>query len=253
MKAVHTLYLGQDKTARFNSVSDMLASTELSARLAKKHFGRIELYTNAEGKELVNGFANVYDKIHLSHTSEIIPEGWTYSKILTYSLQKEPFIHLDNDVFLFDPLPEDILNTDVFFQNVEALTKECHHFYWHTAKEFKTELADIQPICPAYAINTGVLGCNNLKFIKSYAKEAKKLYSRIAEHCYTSDFTRIHIPILMEQQLIVSHLADLDVKFLFNEDFEANYAGLKYTHLIADSKRNPKLIDLVHNRLKELQ
>jgi hypothetical protein len=47
------------------------------------------------------------------------PDFWNLGKILNYSLQEEPFIHLDNDLYLWSALPERLARA-VIAQNPEG-------------------------------------------------------------------------------------------------------------------------------------
>ena len=44
---------------------------------------------------------------------------WAYPKLLTYSLQKEPFIHVDGDVYLPNKLDNTIEMSELIAQNKE--------------------------------------------------------------------------------------------------------------------------------------
>lgn len=81
-----------------------LMSWALSCLQLKKIYNQVDLYCNDEAANLLVDELNLpYNNIQRSHnTLHIIDERlWALPKIYTYSLQNEPFLHVDGDVFLF--------------------------------------------------------------------------------------------------------------------------------------------------------
>tara|TARA_Y100001958_G_C21230703_1_gene556419 strand:- start:318 stop:1322 length:1005 start_codon:yes stop_codon:yes gene_type:complete len=77
--------------------------TLLSILAAKKSFGNIHLYTNEEGKNHFEKFNFPYDSISTElEGMDVERGGFAMGKLKTYTLQKEPFIHIDHDTFLFE-------------------------------------------------------------------------------------------------------------------------------------------------------
>ncbi|MCH5239486.1 MAG: hypothetical protein J1F38_04630 [Muribaculaceae bacterium] len=183
MKIIQTFYSYADNdspildNASFLSPDMNWKSMALSCILLKKHFKEVTLYCNQRVKKLIiDQFQIPYDNI-----IEIpdLMEGyrgcnlWALPKIHTYSLQREPFLHVDCDWFMFEKLSDSILNSDIIGQNIEYDDQMYNHrtleklisnkcklppFVW---KEFKNE-----PILRV--INAGVLGGNDISFIQKY-------------------------------------------------------------------------------------
>lgn len=98
-------------------------SCALSCLSFKSAYSEIELYTDISGKKLL------IDKLGLPYSKVILaledikhypPELWALGKIYTYSLQKEPFIHVDNDVFVWKRFPERVEKAQLLAQHKEA-------------------------------------------------------------------------------------------------------------------------------------
>ena len=80
-------------------------SWALSCLQAKSVFGSINLVTDKAGKEIL------VDLLQLPYTNvstalqttldDYHPGLWALAKIYTYSIQTDPFLHLDGDVFLW--------------------------------------------------------------------------------------------------------------------------------------------------------
>ena len=61
-----------------------------------------------------------YTDIIIQYDNLTCPEPhWAYPKLLTYSLQKEPFIHVDGDVYLPNKLDNTIEMSELIAQNKE--------------------------------------------------------------------------------------------------------------------------------------
>ena len=101
-----------------------LMSWALSCLSLRRHYDHVVLYTDSIGKHVL------IDLLHLPYTEvnvvfddfECLPQHWALAKIYTYSLQKEPFIHVDGDVYLSHPLSNDVLSAPLVAQNKEVGT-----------------------------------------------------------------------------------------------------------------------------------
>jgi hypothetical protein len=65
---------------------------------------------------------------------------WSLAKMYVYKLQKEPFIHIDNDVFLWDEFPKELFENDFFFQEIELFNELGRDFYLRGLSVFKDAL-----------------------------------------------------------------------------------------------------------------
>ncbi len=96
----------------------------LSVELARPHFSSTALYTDHLGADLlVNQLGLPFDTVSTSLDSlaSADPDWWILGKLQTYAQQTEPFVHIDSDVYLFQPLPSSILAAPVFAQNPEPI------------------------------------------------------------------------------------------------------------------------------------
>ena len=99
--------------------SHHLMAWGLSLRLARRHFAETALVTDTAGKELlVDRLGLSFD--HVSCELDCLRHAdagwWALGKLVAYSLQQKPFIHLDTDVFLWKPLPATLLSAPVIAQ-----------------------------------------------------------------------------------------------------------------------------------------
>lgn len=98
-------------------------SMALSCVLLKRHFKNVSLYCNREAID----FLKYELKLPYDHFIEIgpIPQEyidsnlWAIPKLYTYSLQKQPFIHVDIDWYMFEKPDYSVLNGGLIAQNIE--------------------------------------------------------------------------------------------------------------------------------------
>lgn len=134
-------------TAGFLSADMNWKSMALSCLLLKKHYGKVTLYCNRKVRHLIiDQFKIPYDVVVEIPEFMKIYEGcnlWALPKIYTYSLQTEPFIHVDCDWFMFEKLSASIVKSDVIGQNIEyddqfynrrtlekLILNECYIYPW---------------------------------------------------------------------------------------------------------------------------
>ncbi len=239
----------------------------LSVRAASRHYPATVLITDRDGKDLLVGrlglrFAQISTELEQLNGAD--PGWWALGKLLAYSLQDCPFVHLDSDVFLWKPLPRHLLNAPVFTQNSESSegSESFYHpeqveqaFAQHSLKlpiEWEWTRANRKRI-PAETC--GILGGSHLAFIRHFALTAIDLIQH-PEHAaawsligYKPDYN-----IVLEQFLLAAcvefHSANRTSQFygvriehLFptaEAPFDPNQAARAgFTHLIAGGKSHP--------------
>ena len=257
----------------------------LSLERSKKHFDQTHLYTDDFGKKmLVEGLGLQFDYVstQLNELKDRDPEFWVLGKLYTYHYQKAPFMHIDNDVFLWKPLPALIRNVSLFFQNPEYFHFDGSDSYYQPAfienaiveaggwlpEEWKwyTEHKIGKGVC------VGIIGGNNIEFIDYYAQQAIRMIEdpanrnawKIVRERYGHRLTGHNL--LFEQYLLSamidyhkqdggSKFNDLNIRYLFNSFEDAmmpqNARNAGYTHLIGPAKRNKALMDKLEERVKK--
>ena len=183
MNIIQTFYSYTDGDPLFDNAGFLSAefnwlSIALSCVLLKQHFGKVTLYCNHKVRILV-------EELHIPYTNIVeIPdfmenyEGynlWALPKVYTYSMQREPFLHVDCDWFMFEKLSDDFLSSDLFAQNIEYddqfYNRKCIERFIHAGgvvpQCVNAELS--APICRV--ANAGILGGNDIDFIKRYVNQ----------------------------------------------------------------------------------
>lgn len=150
-------------------------SWALSCLSLRRYYDHVVLYTDSIGKHVL------IDLLHLPYTEvnvvfddfECLPQHWALAKIYTYSIQKEPFIHVDGDVYLSHPLSKDVLSAPLVAQNKEVGTG----YYRRMVDNGILRISSIQipefiqeeimsNSIPSY--NMGFFGGSDLTFIQYY-------------------------------------------------------------------------------------
>ena len=141
MKAIFSFwskpYVGSlhKSCAGFPNEHYLKVSFELAILTARKHFSKIELVTDTEGADLlVNRFGLNFDQVNLAlnECQDIPSDVWAAGKLKAYSIQKEPFVHLDYDLFLMKDLPEGFVNGQIIVQSQEPF---AHYQFYESGIE----------------------------------------------------------------------------------------------------------------------
>ncbi len=226
------------KPGKGNSLMDISAgwlapeyhwmSWALSCLQANKFYKDVELVTDERGKEiLIDRLQLPYAAVNTSLESVLNAypaELWSLAKIFSYSIQQEPFIHLDGDVFIWRPFGESFCASGLLAQNVEV-----------DIPYYRSMLADInkrlkfvpEPFVfansnehPIYASNTGIFGGHNIPFIKEYCCQAFEFVDRNLQDII--NFPAVKRPLLnfvFEQYLLFYMAADKkqDISYFIRE------------------------------------
>ena len=265
-----------DRGLRWNKPHHHLLAWGLSLRLARMHFERTVLVTDSAGKAfLVDELGLKFDNVstELDRLRDVDPGWWALGKLLAYSLQKQPFVHLDNDVFLWKPLSSKILASPVIAQ-----CPEQHSVVnpWCDPGEVERRFRLFGLALPVeweWAIsrrgnawfreeNCGIVGGNQVDFLRHYAESAIAMvidpqYQRL----WASSPIQFGFNMVIEQYFLAvcldyhkgphSRFSGLSIEYLFPNWVDAldPHAACRvgYTHLQGETKAHP----LVGARLEQ--
>ena len=177
----------------------ILLPMTLSCLLAKKHFKKVILYTTPNIANLIKDIGIPYDEIITEPLDGVTYKTFSVPKLITYSLQKEPFVHIDLDMFLFN-IPKDITNYDVIYayedlpikrySNINSLRslfdvylKNLFEIEGRLDYEFKKNI-DVFDIP-----NMSIFGGNNFKQISEASKICLDIYQNNKEF-FDSDYIK---------------------------------------------------------------
>jgi hypothetical protein len=250
----------------------------LSTQTARKHYRPTALYTDDAGARLlVDGAGLEFDEVHtiLNALSDHDPSWWALGKLYAYQQQDSPFVHLDSDVFLWKRLRDDLESAPVCAQHPEEFIPGRSYYRPDAFENAVDQVWDgwLPPEwvwyrrsgLPSRGESCGILGGTRVDFLRHYAGRAIRLIEHPgnqAAWALLSD--RVSHNVLFEQYLLsacVEHhrhhpdspYHDIQIEYVFPSaghafnHHAAHEAG--YTHLIAGSKRNPKITKALEARV----
>jgi hypothetical protein len=250
----------------FRSSQAFANSLRLSLIFARKWFKETELITDKKGYDLLIKkhkfrFDNV--RVCLDKINHVKSKHWSIGKLVACSLQDEPFMHIDNDVFWFKKPKRHLLMAEACFQN-----KEDPNRRWYMLQRKAAELS-----CPikeidytgSKAYNCGFIGFNKLDIINKWLELAFDYIEwfdkggQLQGELSSLMFEQYPLPQLLEKEKYkveiiggTVQLKDWDANEVQRETWQANTdmaVKYGYTHLIAGSKRTRETEEKVLSRL----
>lgn len=244
-------------------------SWALSCLTFKKIYPNIELVTDVAGKKLlIDQLQLPYKsvKVELDCLNKYPRKLWAIGKLFAYSIQNKPFIHVDNDIFIWEKFSPEIENAPLIAQHVDD--EEDHY---HTAiknlKKYNIQILpilikDFEKLKRFNASNAGIIGGTNNTFFKEFAKEAfcfiDSQLGQIDKNLSGSSYAIIYEQYLYsalarKRNIKISHLFEGEEKKTMDlVNFMNKYAEKKYVHLYSSSKFFPEYCrELEHQLLLE--
>lgn len=212
----------------------------LAVSRAKQHFSEVHMITDEESADIFKKFN--FDSVTTG--LEKIPKDytavWSISKLYAYKLiclKGDPFIHIDNDVFLWKNIPDDIINAPIFAQSRELVNLfgyRLEDFYKNCPKKY---LASKVPKLK-FAPNVGIVGGHDLAFFYNYASSGlNMILDPINKKYWTSHKGLVswRKAVIGEQYYlgIAAKYYNKDIKYYFNNDEDFYKVAMRgYTHLM---------------------
>nr|WP_298998804.1 DUF6734 family protein [uncultured Allomuricauda sp.] len=229
----------------------------------KKYYPNLHLVTDDFGmfvfkEELKLPYASFSS--NLNELENYHENLWALGKLYTYSLQKEPFCHIDGDVFLFGPVLDPILTAPVFcqsfnydFEQYAEIHPYVHNHFTKVPKEFSTDKEGTLKL-----INAGVIGGSDLETFQHYTDKAFELINKNTDKI--GDISSSIFNLYYEQFLLsnIISLKDIEVATLFyKSDNELDLAAFhniphhtEYVHLLSHLKLSTAYMEQIVVRLQ---
>jgi hypothetical protein len=260
IKIIQSFWGGKDKRidnsygwhdSRFHWLGWMLSCHQL-----RKYYDRVELYTDEFGYDmLIRKLKLPYTKVHvvLDELNDLPGGLWAMAKIKVYSMQDEPFLHVDGDVFIFEPFSQELMSAPLIAQNLEvATTGYCQEMWTHISPHLTylpQEMDNFHHKRSDTAYNMGIAGGNNIDFFKKYTRLAYEfVYNNKA---VWDKINLFNFNIFFEQFLFCACAKEENIRVgvLLPEEVEDNgYTGFdefesvpekrNYLHLLGAYKRD---------------
>lgn len=250
-------------------IRGQLFSMALSACTIAQHYPKFEYVTDDAGAEMARACKLPYSKIiSVGENFDSDASFWTHSKFEAYK-SDEPFLHFDNDLFLWEPLPDCVNTADVVALHGES-------FMWPLYEDYLAEaitLPNWPKLHEVYfsnrtPINMAIFGGNDIQTINAYANEVLELMLPYFKDSNLTEANKIKLtkiaPVfeqLWGSQIIQCKL-NKRITFLLPEKVVAkndtnSKDALKLTHLggqkISLEKEPKKLHDMYRRMLSNLR
>lgn len=256
----------------WNRAEHNLMSWALSCCSLREHYSRVELYTDRRGHEvLVEMLGLPYSEVHVVYDDSLcLPRHWACAKIRTYSMQAEPFLHVDGDVYAPAPFRQEALDAPLVAQNREIGTVYYRRMMDNVQRHREIELPGYvtEALCEesVASYNMGLFGGSDLDFIHRYCRESLSFLERNHMNDRSLPHSRVGCNILFEQ-VFFAVLADMEhrevASVLGRAVKDEGYSGREFCdlsywnrrpffHLLGGHKRNPYNVEMLRRTLLRL-
>jgi len=275
MKIIYTIWskphLEKGTNFGFPTLENFINSFVLSVNAMKLNYDDIHLYIDTPGLKMLEPHL---DNLPIKKIHNILDEldwlpsfFWAFPKIHVYGLQDEPFLHIDNDAFLFTKIPQEVLDEwdiicqwfenyfwDEYSQYLEAFS------YWRKFNILPMELMyyQIHSTCP----NAGIYGpCNEkgLKLFKYISKKGmetakkiisnKKVLNQLLKDLKDGNFLPYYVNMINEQSSSGVYMDKNGLKTFSVLPNDNEYA-IQFQHLIGGAKLDPIANENISERIK---
>lgn len=247
---------------------------------ARRHYPRTTLFTDSAGaRMLVEGMGLEFTHVStdLDSLDKYDPEWWTLGKIYTYRAQHSPFVHIDNDVFLWNRLPPRMENAPLFAQNPEPFV--VGESAWYMPQKFESLLLAkecgwlprewlwyrLTSGAQQKGINCGVFGGQRLDFIQYYADLAIRTIDHPPNEMCAALDAKVRHTVSLEQYVLSAcvefHRANagsgyegVEIEYLFESLSDAYHRGddVGFTHLLGDLKSSADAAERIERKVRHL-
>ena len=243
MRIVQTFWSGGgsplEKTYGWPTAEHNLMSWALSCCSLRKHYDSVELYTDKRGYDVLIGMLHLpYTDVHVVYDDSLcLPVHWAYAKIKTYSMQEEPFLHIDGDMYFPKSISEQVLTAPLITQNREIGTG-----YYRSMMERILRHPEIHlPECIRASLgnkniasyNMGIFGGHDLVFIKNFCNQAFDFLRSNQMNDATKKYAWEECNILFEQVLfaVLADLHNKDVATIGRPMHDEGYMSHEFCNL----------------------
>jgi len=223
MKAVFSFWNTSDdalkRATNWANPKFHLYSWVLAVNKASKYFDEVELVTDSTS-------LSIFQKLNLPFTNirtdldelKSYPKSlWALGKIKAYQIQDKPFIHIDNDFILFNPLPDWFLKSPISFQNVEDGNwfEDSYRGQFENIRK-NGRLPYGWGACEK-AYNFGIYVCNDMNYNRRYTDAAFELVDKNIALIEQSGVAGLYC-VLFEQYMGATVAETMDIKASFLTD-----------------------------------
>ena len=265
MRVVQSFWSPNQKlgTCGFKTLQHHLQSWALSSLTIAKFYPNLHLVTDQIGKHiLIDTLKLPYKSFSLefeNYQPLMAGEPWTIKKLLAYTTQNEPFIHIDSDVYIWQPFPNHILSAPLVAQNRDCDIKFYKEAYASIVQNFSTVPEYLNGLTKIFGANAGIIGGTDYQFFKSLYNEVTSFL--IANKKNLTTVNADYLSTFVEQSMYYYFSSETGraIQYLFDftvaagddpplQQFTQLPDQCGYIHLML-SKSNPLMCELLSQRI----
>lgn len=231
---------------------------EISVKSFKKFYENVYLITDLHGSKVFKGinFTKVYPI--LDNINQKYKDVWSIGKLYAIKYiagKNEQFCHADFDFIITRPLPDDLLNANVFVQSIEYnLEQLAYNISYYNLLCKNKYLAKNSSSDKAF--NCGIVGGKNCSFFYEYANTAIQMIEDIEnKDLWLNNYSKFRYwtkAVLAEQYYLACALQKHNIrpKLIFDNSAinyqprswlsQAFFEKTGAIHLLGDSKKKVK-------------
>ena len=200
---------------------ELLYSQLLSALLAKEHYGNIDFHTTSEIAKVIDKLAFPYNNIITKNVTSK-DSTWSMPKLRAYQSIKEPFLHIDNDTFIFNKIDFNNFKQNILFSHPDTSIKK------HNKTRVKKDVS--------YAISELIQTTDvDVTLRNTYFSRLNETYLRLYFKIYNSGVPDSRIADYFD----VSSIPNMNITFVNDIDLFSQAISIAVKHY----ENNKKLID----------
>lgn len=257
MKVVYSYWEtgdGLKKPGNWLNSRFMLSSIVISVLNSYKHYGRVEMVTDTRSKLWVEKLGLPFESIKtdLDELDRYHKNSWALGKIKAYSIQNEPFMHVDLDVILYEALSDKLVSNELYVQNLEPFTTAPYNKTYLPYIDLLKKHGENLPIGfydTKHAFNLGIYGCNNINFNNLFCDSVFKFINN-NEKIFKTRVPLDKLCVIWEQYFcaVIADKMGLSIGTVIDPYYESPTES-GYTHLLIN-KYNEKVAENFNEHVK---
>lgn len=240
-----------------------LLSQMFSCLSFRRYHEKVELYTDHRGFDLfIKDLSLPYDNISLAldELDEVDHRLWALGKLKVISDQKSPFLHVDNDVYIWEKIMP-VESSKFLLAQSRILTPVV---YSNTLSQIR-EHFDYIPAClktdQEFIANIGIIGGSDLDFFGEFCETSYDFLNRNIDRLEFIEVGRLNQ--ILDEYLFSSLCSykDLNIQYLIDSSNETTPLSCvlrynlvpiidKYIHLVGIAKQNVFACEQLEMRAK---
>lgn len=222
-----------------------------SVNKTKQYFENVIIYTDNSGYDMLKNKIDCDFVIFDFDKYEYTKYFWNYPKLLTYAEQKEPFVHIDTDIIIYD-------KPDIEMYNADFVCERYHIDKWtYNSKLFSKSLFHTEKI-----YTSGIFGGNNLKIFDILLQSANYYICEVIDIVKNGQFPEFPDLVSIEELSMTNILEtqflnkQKDFKIYNFSDYYNNLLNQEiksnryFAHLYGTNKREIHIDDDILDKLK---